>query len=150
MCSSDLAEKLRAENYPVQESVTSAAGTPSTPPAPTPTDRYDVFVSGTTVAEMSGRLTPRGLTAEAVAGGVLVKPSLPLRDAVALSKELAGEGLKVQVRRSASAAPAGQGTTGDTLHRVRVGGFPDRAAAQAVREELERKGYRAFIARGGS
>src|SRR5438093_1381600 len=83
-------------------------------------------------------------------GGV-VKPSLPLRDAIALSKDLAAEGLKVQVRRSgapasATAAPAGS-AGGEVLYRVRVGPYPDRAAATSAQKELEGKGYRPFIAR---
>jgi cell division septation protein DedD len=85
----------------------------------------------------------------------VVKPSLPLRDAVALSKDLAAEGLKVQVRRAGSPAPAAAATppaaaaSGETLHRVRVGPFADLAAARAARAELESKGYKGFIARGG-
>jgi cell division septation protein DedD len=86
----------------------------------------------------------------------VVKPSLPLRDAVALSKDLAVEGFKVQVRRAggAAAAPPAPVTAaaptegGRELHRVRVGSFADRAAAQAAARELEAKGYKPYIARG--
>jgi hypothetical protein len=73
---------------------------------------------------------------------------------VALSKDLAVDGLKVQVRR-AGTAPATPRTTGeasapaggDTLHRVSVGGFPDRATAVATLKELEAKGYKPFLTR---
>ncbi|MBI4246952.1 MAG: SPOR domain-containing protein [Candidatus Rokubacteria bacterium] len=155
-----LAAKLRGENYKVEESVSStaggsAAGAPP-PMAPTAADRYDVFVSGLAPAEINAKLSAKGLAAESVAGGVVVKPGLPLREAVALSKDLAAEGLKVQVRRAGGAAAAGAAPApapvaagGETLHRVRVGSFPDRAAAAAVARELEAKGYKPFIARGG-
>jgi hypothetical protein len=86
-----------------------------------------------------------------------VKPSLPLRDAVALSKDLAVDGLKVQVRRAAggsapapAAASVPSTATGDgTLYRVRVGPFDDKTAAASTLRELEQKGYSPFIARGG-
>jgi cell division septation protein DedD len=156
-----IAARLRADNYQVQESTTSApsrasaapAAPAAAPPAPTGGDRYNVFVSGTTAAEVNTKLSPRGLTSESVAGGVVVKPSLPLREAVTLSKDLAADGMNVQVRRAGAeptpgppAATAPRGT--DTLHRVRVGSFPDKLAAEAVAKELESKGYKPFIARG--
>jgi len=79
----------------------------------------------------------------------VIKPSLPLRDAVALSRDLAEEGLRVQVRRAAVTTPApATATAGDTFYRVRIGSFPDRAAAQTAMNELEAKGYKAYIARG--
>jgi cell division septation protein DedD len=156
-----LADQLREQKYQVAESAKAStapaksAAPTATPPAPA-TDRYDVFVSGTSAADMSKKLSGKGLTSEGVAGGVVVKPSLPLRDAVALSRELTADGLRVQVRRAAGAvatpapapAPAAPVASGDTLHRVRVGSFPDRSSAQAVVRELEGKGYKPFIARG--
>jgi sporulation related protein len=86
-----------------------------------------------------------------------VKPSMPLRDAVALSKDLAVDGLKVQVRRAAGGpapapAPANSvasATSDGTLYRVRVGPFDDKSAATSTLRELEQKGYTPFIARGG-
>jgi cell division septation protein DedD len=156
-----IAARLRAENYQVQESTTSApsrasaasAAAPAAPAAPTGGDRYNVFVSGTTAAEINTKLSAKGLTSESVAGGVVVKPSLPLREAVTLSKDLAADGMSVQVRRAGAeptpgppAATMPRGT--DTLHRVRVGSFPDKLAAEAVAKELESKGYKPFIARG--
>ena len=41
-------------------------------------------------------------------------------------------------------------SSGDTLYRVRVGAFTDRATAMTTLKELEAKGYKPFIARGGS
>jgi len=166
-----VASRLREQNYTVEESVRGADKAPkasapeqssATASAPNPAgvDRYDVFVSGMTTDELNSRLSGKGLTAEASGAGVIVKPSLPLRDAVALSKDLATDGLKVQVRRAGSTgettipaadkrrvqAPA----SGDPLYRVRVGSFADRETAVATLKELESKGYKPFIARGGS
>jgi len=158
-----VAARLREQHYNVVESVkpapaagrTSPAGA-EIGPAPAAGDRYDVFVSGASPAEIDSRLTARGLAVESVAGGVVVKPSLPLREAVSLSKDLAADGLKVQVRRAGgqgaareTSAATALAAAGETLYRVRVGGYPDRGAAQAAARELEAKGYRPFIARGG-
>jgi cell division protein FtsN len=82
---------------------------------------------------------------------------MPLRDAVALSKDLAIDGLKVQVRRAAGgAAPAPAAansaaapTSDGTLYRVRIGPFDDKTTAASTLRELEQKGYSPFIARGG-
>jgi cell division septation protein DedD len=163
-----VATKLREENFKVEESV-KRAGDPATAtarssvrtPAPVGTDQYDVFVTGLSVEELNRRLAGKGLAAETAASGgggdVVVKPSLPLRDAVALSKDLAVEGFKVQVRRSGAAASAPAVVSaplpaatqhGQALHRVRVGVFTDRAAAVAAARELESKGFRPYIARG--
>jgi cell division protein FtsN len=173
-----VASKLREDNFTVEESVTRSGGAPaakSAPrpaaPAPAPTakppditsDQYDVFVSGQTPEELNKRLAAKGLAAEASGNGMVVKPSLPLRDAVALSKDLAVEGFKVQVRRAggsmasaspapsapaAAATPAPSSDGATELHRVRVGAFADRAAAQEAIKQLEAKGYKPFIARG--
>ncbi|HXG04700.1 MAG TPA: SPOR domain-containing protein [Candidatus Binatia bacterium] len=79
-------------------------------------------------------------------------PSLPLREAVTLSRELAAEGLTVQVRRRGGGTPSPATPTGgdQAMHRVRVGAFPDREAALAVARELEARGYKPFVARDGS
>jgi cell division septation protein DedD len=152
-----MADKLRADNYSVEESTkpgsaraASAAQSPSASPGG---DRYNVFVSGATAADVSAKVGTKGFNAEAVAGGVAVRPSLSLKEAVELSRELAGEGMKVQVRRAAaesggatSSAPAAP--AGETWCRVRVGSFPDKAAAVAALKELEGKGYKPFLARG--
>jgi len=168
-----VAAKLREQNYKVEESVRGggessarlAAIDKSAPaasaPNPAGADLYDVFVSGLSAAELNTRLTAKGLAAEPSGSGAVIKPSLPLRDAVALSKDLAVEGFKVQVRRAAGTAAAPQpapravarrpapSASGETLYRVRVGAFPDRATAVSTLKELEAKGYKPFIARGG-
>jgi cell division septation protein DedD len=169
-----LVVKLREQGFKVADVSTSTpapaasaaspapTASPSAPAAPAGADQYDVFVTGLPPAELSSRLTAKGLAAETSGNGVVIRPSLPLRDAVALSKDLAVDGLKVQVRRAGGAAarpPARpQPTTtatankvpagGDGLYRVRVGSFADRAAAAAAQRELEAKGYTPFIARG--
>jgi cell division septation protein DedD len=152
-----LVTKLRADNFKVEAlgPAPAAGGTPA--PAGTegptplgPGDRYDVFVSGASSADVNAKLAGKGLAADPVAGGAVVKPSLPLRDAVALSKDLATEGLKVQVRRAAGAAAAERpATSGDGLYRVRIGSFSDRAGAEEARKALAAKGYNGFIARSG-
>ncbi len=163
-----VAARLRGDKFRVEEST---AGTGEAPraaaePAPVPAaspglgDRYDVFVTGGSVADINAKLAGKGLATEAAANGVVVKPSLPLRDAVALSKDLASEGLKVQVRRAvggASRSAPAPGPSreraggGEVLHRVRVGPFPDRAAAREALDALKEMGFRdSFIARGGT
>jgi len=156
-----LAARLREAKYNVEESSTNSAPSKVAGPAPSASapasggDKYDVFVTGGTVAEVNAKLSARGLSSEPASGGVMVKPSLSLREAVALSKDLAVDGLKVQVRRagasaSAPAPSAGRAaTSGDTVYRVRVGPFDDRAAATSTLRELEQRGYTPFIARGG-
>ena len=156
-----------------------AASAPSAPPPPAPSprssaDSYDIHVSGAASADLSAKLIAKGLSVDTAGDGVVVRPSLPLRDAIALSKELASDGFKVQVKRargadgtsppigaspplpvqpsaskpSAAPSPATSGDARETLHRVRVGGFADRAAAVAAMHELEAKGYKPFITRG--
>jgi cell division protein FtsN len=169
-----LAAKLREQSYTVEESVRGAGESAAKPaaaekpapaaagPAPAAADQYDVFVSGLSADELNKRLAAKGLAAAPSGGGAVIKPSLPLRDAVALSKDLAVDGFKVHVRRAGSAAPepaprpasdrpaeptAGGG--GETLYRVRVGAFPDRATAMTTLKELEGKGYKGYVARGG-
>src|SRR2546422_701269 len=153
-----LAVRLRDQNYPVEESSTGGptphnpGNTPAAPPGgDAGADKYDVFVGGAALADVTAKLSAKGLTTEPARDGVVVRPSLPLRDAVALSKDLAAMGLKVQVRRSgAAASPASTPAAnpgGDGLHRVRVGPYPDRAAATSALKELEAKGYKPFLAR---
>jgi cell division septation protein DedD len=157
-----VAAKLREEKYTVEESLRNGSAATvakatmsSAPPSSGGGDHYDVIVIGQSSAELNKRLSAKGLSAEPVANGAVVKPSLPLRDAVALSKDLAVDGLKVQVRRagdSATSAPKASSATtasaaGDSLHRVSVGGFPDRATAMTALKELEAKGYKPFLTR---
>jgi cell division septation protein DedD len=151
-----VADRLRSANYNVDESVKpGGSSAPAAPPAAAPSagaDRYNVFVSGATPAEVNAKVSTKGFSADAVAGGVAVKPSLSLKEAVDLSRELAGEGMKVQVRRASSASPAAPAPAaspgGETWYRVRVGSFADRSEAVAVLKELESKGYKPFLARG--
>ena len=174
---SSVAARLRQMNYSVVESTVRVGGGAApvaalrpVPAAPAPRasatagpDRYDVIVSGGSAADMNAKLNAKGLASEPAGEGVRIRPSLPLRDAVALSKDLGSEGFKVQVRRAGStdpapaaaaaappSRPAASGSDGDgqTLYRVRVGGFPDRAAAQTALRELQEKGYQPFIAKG--
>ena len=158
-----LATRLRELKYNVEESSMSGAqsgrsdaASPRSGAAPAGSDRYDVYVTGGAPGDITAKLTAKGLTAEPSGGGVVVKPSLPLRDAVALSKDLAVDGLKVQVRRAGASAPAPAPSAGgaamsggDSLYRIRVGPFDDRAAATSTLRELEQRGYTPFIARGG-
>ena len=154
-----LATRLRELKYNVEETSMGGGATTERASAPAPSasaagDKYDVYVMGGTAADINAKLGPKGLTSEPSAGGVVVKPSLPLRDAVALSKDLAVDGLKVQVRRSsggAASAPAAAGTASsvDGLYRVRVGPFDDRATATSTLRELQQRGYTPFIARAG-
>ena len=161
-----VATALRDQNYKVEQTdrqvsakaAAAAAASSSTAPSPaaSPGDLYDVHVSGMSAVELTKRLSAKGLAAETASGTVVVKPSLPLRDAVTLSKDLAVDGLKVQVRRAGSGpAPSAPATpppatasAGETLHRVRVGAFTDVAEARAAVKELEAKGYKPYIARG--
>lgn len=169
-----LVAKLREQGFTVADVSTSAPAPAASAASPAPTsspgataapagaDQYDVFVTGLPPAELNSRLTAKGLAAETSGNGVVIRPSLPLRDAVALSKDLAVDGLKVQVRRAggaaaprpparpqATAAAASKAPAGaDGLYRVRVGSFTDRAAAVAAQRELQAKGYTSFIARG--
>jgi len=156
--------KLQAGNFGVEEVAPSGGATrgAASPRKDTsfpgsPVDKYDVFVGGASPSEIQTKLASKGLAADPVAGGAVVTPSLALRDAVTLSKDLAAEGLKVQVRR-ATAAPAAESTptsegdqeattrgAEDGLYRVRVGGFPDRASAEAARQALAAKGYVGFV-----
>ena len=153
-----LATRLRELKYNVEETAaTGSAKTAASAPAPSASsagDKYDVYVMGGTAGDINAKLGPKGLTSEPSAGGVVVKPSLPLRDAVALSKDLAVDGLKVQVRRSSGgaaspSAAASAAPSSDGLYRVRVGPFDDRATATSTLRELQQRGYTPFIARAG-
>jgi cell division protein FtsN len=153
-----VAAKLRGDNLPA-EVVVGSAGRASSPSAESPAaaatamgDKYDVFVSGTGSDDVNAKISAKGLSAEPVAGGAVIKPSLSLRDAVALSKDLAAEGMKVQVRRAAATSSAAQrpsAAAGETVYRVRVGGFADRTAADEARKALSARGINGFIGRGG-
>jgi len=127
----------------------------STEPAPA-SDTYDVVVSGAPAAKVTERLVNKGLVADVTASGVVVRPPMVLADAVALSREFAADGLRVQVRRTpppasrttpATAARSTASAPGDGLYRVRVGVYPDRVTALAAVKELSARGYEGFVAR---
>ena len=154
-----IAARLREGGLRVEESpiTTTAAASPRAPAPPPSADRYDVLVSGASAADVEAKLAPKGFKGETTANGVVVRPSLALREAVALSRDLADAGLSVQVRRIGGAVPAPAPATappppattgGQTLYRVRVGGFADRVAAVDAMKQLEGKGFKPFIARG--
>jgi cell division protein FtsN len=145
-----LIASLREQGLRAEETTTSttAPGPSAAPPGGhSPDDRYDVVVSGASAADVDAKLAPKGMTAETTANGIVARPSLPLRDAVALSRDLADAGLSVQVRRVGGPAPVAAPAGEATLHRVRVGGFPDRATAMAALKQLEDRGFKPFIAR---
>jgi cell division protein FtsN len=147
-----VAVRLREQGFRAEQSTTTKGGG-APPPAPAPaaaaSDRYNVLVSGASAADVDAKLAGKGKTSEITAGGVVVQPSLPLREAIALARDLADAGFSVQVRRTAGPAPrADVAGSGETLHRVRVGGFADRAAAVAALKGLQAKGFTPFIARG--
>jgi len=102
--------------------------------------RHEVVVSGASVEAVSAALGGSG-TAQQTGAVVVVRPPLELREAVALSRRLAGDGLSVKIRRAGDGAPA-------TYHIVRVGGYPSRAAAEAGRREVEGHGLATFITQG--
>jgi cell division septation protein DedD len=177
-----LVATLRAQNYQVEESVKRIGGggamaeavrpaprAPAMPATPavggTGSDRYDVIVTGGSPSEINSKLAAKGLAAEPAGDGVRIRPSLPLRDAVALSKDLNNDGFKVQVRRgggrgpvaatppsaperSSTASDGPDAGGGDVLYRVRVGGYPDRATAQTALRALQAKGYQPFMTKG--
>jgi len=124
-----LAARLVAEGYPARRfSLARPAG-----------GTHEVFVVGASNDEVTGKLRSKEYRAEAVGPDVVIRPALPLREAVNLSKELASQGLTVKIRRSSSA---------ETFHVVRVGGYPDRQHAQAVQKDLANKGFPGFIVKG--
>jgi hypothetical protein len=152
-----VAQRLREQGYPVQETVNgrqaterperSAGGGSGEGRA-----RYEVVVTGAPGNDVAATLAAKGLTSRAASEGAAVTPSLSLAEAVALSKDLSGDGLAVRVRRAETAGPvspaAGGGAEGEGLHRVRVGGYADRAAAGAALKDLESRGYKPILVRG--
>lgn len=124
-----LAARLAEENYPVRR----AAVTRSSQGG------HEVVVLNASPAEVNAKLEGKGGKSEAGRGGTVIRPPLDLKEAVYLSQTLRADGFKVKIRRAEGAV---------TVHVVSVGGFPDRAAAEAARRELEEKGYRGFIVRG--
>ena len=134
-----LAKELRDERFSVEVAQTTKGGASAT----APTKQHEVVVSGATVEAVTAALKGSG-TAEAAGDVVVVRPAMDLKDAVALSRRLAGEGLEVRIRRIA-AAPTGDGTM---VYLVRVGAYPTREAAAAGRRELAAKGVGGFVTQG--
>lgn len=123
-----LAAQLAREKYPLQRAV-----------VPRPRaggGRHEVVIVGASVEEVNGKLQGTTHTAVATREGVVIHPALPLKDAVALSQELRADGLTAKIRRAQEVA---------ALHVVRVGAYPNRSRAEAVRKELEGKGFSGFI-----
>ena len=103
--------------------------------------RHEVFVSGAQVTAVNAALRGHG-SARVVRGGVAVQPPLELKEAVALSRRLSGEGMTVKVRRV-----GGEATAADpaVAYVVRVGGYGTRAQAEAAKRELARNGVTGFV-----
>jgi cell division septation protein DedD len=127
-----LAAQLTAQKYPVRQV---ERASPDRPVVGT----HEVFVIGATRSEVAAKLPGTDYRAEAAGAEVVIRPALALKDAVALSRELARQGLTVKIRRSGATA---------TFHAVRVGGYPDRQRAQAVQKDLQDKGFSGFIVKG--
>ena len=131
-----LARKIRGMKMPVQTTRRMHAQTVA---ATAP--RHEVFVMDAPVATVNAALRGQG-RAQAVRGGVAVQPPLELKEAVALSRRLTGEGLSVKIRRVGGDAAIDSPTT----YVVRVGGYATRGQAEAARRELAGKGVKGFVA----
>src|SRR3990172_2180284 len=133
---SRLAARLTDQQYSVQQAtVTRGSGGG--------TSGNEIFVAGAKQRDVYDKVKAKGLRVDAVKGGAVVRPALPLKDAVALSKELADAGMDVKIRR----VGAGGGEKA-TFHLVRVGGFADRKEAEAAQKELGGKGVPGFVVKG--
>lgn len=134
-----LAQDLRADRFSVQVAqVTRGGASPAM-------SRHEVFVTGSSAEAVTAALRGSG-TAQAVTGGVVVRPALDLKDAVTLSRRLESEGLDVRIRRAVSASAGG----GTTIHLVRVGDYATSAEAQAGKKQLAAKGISGFITQGAA
>lgn len=127
-----LASRLTGEKYSVQRATVTRGGGAGS--------GNEIFVAGVSQRDVYDKVKAKGLRADAVKGGAVVRPPMPLRDAVALSKELADAGMDVKIRRV--------GGEKGTVHVVRVGGFPDRKEAEAAKAELDGKGIPGFVVKG--
>jgi cell division protein FtsN len=132
-----LAQELRASRFSVEVAQVARGGATSA------VSRHEVFVTGSSADAVTAALKGSG-TAQAVTGGVVVRPDLDLKDAVALSRRLAADGLDVRIRRAVSAPASG----GKTIHLVRVGGYTTPAEAQSGKKELAAKGIAGFVIQG--
>ena len=134
-----LAQDLRNDRYSVEVAQVTRDG------AAPAVGRHEVLVTGSSVDAVTAALKGSG-TAQAVTGGVVVRPALDLKDAVTLSRRLASEGLEVRIRRAAAGSTSG----GATVHLVRVGGYATPAEAQAGKKQLAAKGVGGFVTQGAA
>jgi cell division septation protein DedD len=132
-----LAQDLRTDRFSVEVAQVTRDG------AAPAVSRHEVLVTGSSVDAVTAALKGSG-TAQAVTGGVVVRPALDLKDAVTLSRRLASEGLEVRIRRAGAASTSG----GATIHVVRVGGYATSAEAQAGKKQLAAKGVGGFVTQG--
>jgi cell division septation protein DedD len=139
-----LAKSLRDAGFPVQ--VTAIAGGSGREGA-VPVQRHELFVTDASVDKVNAALKGQG-TAQTVSGGVAVKPSFSLQEAMTVSKRLTDQGLKVVIRPAGG--PAATTPSQPSLHAVRAGAYPNRASALAAREDLAAKGHQGFLAEGAA
>ncbi len=133
---SRLAARLKDQQYSVQQAtVTRGSGGG--------TSGNEIFVAGAKQKDVYDKVKDKGYHVDAVKGGAVVRPALPLKDAVALSKVLADAGMDVKIRRV-----GGGGGEKAKVHLVRVGGFADRKEAEAAQKELGGKGVPGFVVKG--
>jgi cell division septation protein DedD len=138
-----LAKTVRNAGFPVQVTPVAQSGGQSTGAAQ---QQHELFVTETSVEKVNGALKGRG-TAQAVPGGVAVKPAFSLQEAMTVSKRLTDEGLKVVIR------PAGNlvnSQSQGTYYAVRAGSYSNRTSALAARDELAAKGHRGFLSEGAA
>ena len=136
-----LAKSLRDSGFPVQ--VTAIRGSGGDTAAPV--QRHELFVTGASVDKVDAALKGQG-TAQTVSGGVAVRPSFSLQEAMTVSKRLTDQGLKVVIRPAGGLAASAPSQP--SLHAVRAGAYPNRTSALAAREELAAKGHQGFLAEG--
>src|SRR2546427_197187 len=131
---------------------------PAVAPAPTPAPAAQPATTEEKQAERPTTTKPAKQTARRVAKAtatpvapargaywVQVGAFKDLESAKRLAARLRDQNYPVEAASPASTPAANPG--GDGLHRVRVGPYPDRAAATSALKELEAKGYKPFLAR---
>src|SRR3990172_7673967 len=112
---SRLAARLTDQQYSVQQAtVTRGSGGG--------TSGNEIFVAGAKQRDVYDKVKAKGLRVDAVKGGAVVRPALPLKDAGALSKERGGHarrpGHRAIRRRGGDAGPdAGGGAPGGVRER---------------------------------
>jgi cell division septation protein DedD len=137
-----LAKSLRAAGFPVHvTAIARGAGGESAGPV----QRHELFVTDASVDKVTAALKGQG-TAQTVSGGVVVRPSMSLQEAMTMSKRLTDQGLKVVIRPAGGLAAAAPSQP--SLHAVRAGAYSNRTSALAAREELAAKGHQGFLAEG--